>query len=489
MEDCEDPDRVIVFDDLSNALFGVDQIQDRFRLLSRFLDFTDKCLSTSVMEQIDFHLVELWSSDFSLWWKVIEAFPDRDSLAAFDEVHLAQSDLDQLCTFVENVFIQTIELFDGDFRTALTLRYMRFKVTALLLQNHATDRRKRKPAEKEVRQFFKSLLKQEHNRSNLAVWEQYAHFEWEIGNYNDSRKVFETALAMAGPAVSGNCEFPVIHLYSTYAHRELGIRTPNTVGLFADRKSFASYNDQKVLVKRALRILAMAVNGYEAGTLGADVAPSEIVRARHFYQRQTEDLHTTFTAVDLTNTERLKRDGQSLVDWTACFALFQLLTIGLQSASSVLQNFESCIHRLSEVSAADVDLSTQKTSTDHSPKLENSTLSICRVLLQTVSRLHVQLAHFHLMSGAAPLNILRTALLDALSSFPDDVWLLKSFVDIELLTHVSGRLREYFHRAVMCANTPLPVLYAILAEKKRLLRLSTDGHVPCKLTAYFNLLI
>ena len=318
VEDCEDPERVIVFDDLSGALFTVEPIQDRFHLLCRFLDFFGKYLSVSGLEEANFCFMEEQSADFSLWWKADEAFHDADSLSAFDAVHLVQSELERLCTFVENVYIQTIGMFEGDLRTALTLRYMHFKTTTLLSQNNSADRRKRKHAEKELRQFFKSLLKQEHNRSNLAVWEQYARFEWEIGNYDDSRKVFETALAMAGlagNAVTENSTFPVVHLYSTYSHLELGVETPSTLGICANRRNTVSHSDQKEMAKRALRILAMAVNGYQADSIGTDVAPTEMVRARHFYQRHINDIHATFVTVVPSDTEQIKCHGRNGKVW------------------------------------------------------------------------------------------------------------------------------------------------------------------------------
>jgi len=483
IEDCEDPERVVVFDDLSGALFTVKPIQDRFYLLCRFLDFINKCLPSSGLVQPNACFTEELNTDFSLCWKVGEAFPDADSLSAFHEVNLVQSELDRLSTFVENVYTQTIGLFEGDLQTALTLQYMHFKTSTLLLQNNSADRRKRKHAEKEVRQFFKKLLKQEHNRGNLAVWERYARFEWEIGNYDDSRKVFETSLAMAGSAVNTttvNSEFPVIRLYSTYSHLELGVETPNTLGVCSDIRKTVSDIDQNMQTSRTLRILAMAVNGYQADSIGVDISPAQIVRARHFYQRRLDDMQATFVAVVSSDTKQVKCHGRSLLDWTSCFALFQFLTVGLQSASSVLQNFQTTLRKLSEMSTTVVDIDSDTEKTSNSSASENSNTSVYRALLQTAARQHVQLAQFHLSRSAAPLNVVRTALFDALTEFPDDVWFLKNFVSVEILSHISGRLREYFHRAVKQANTPLPVLYAILAERRRLLRLSTAGQQPCK---------
>ena len=484
VEDCEDPDRVVVFDDLSGALFYVEPTEDRFYLLCMLLDFAGKYLPSSGVELPDFCCMEERVTDSSLWFKVSEAFLDADSLSAFDAVQLAQCQLEKLCTFVDSVYMQTIGLFEGDFRTTLTLRYMHFKTATVFSQNHSTDRRKRKHAEKELRQFFKSLLKQEHNRSNLAVWERYARFEWEIGNYDDARKVFETALAMAGSAVgevTENRKFSVIRLYSTYSRLELGIDLLSLADIRSATKTVSDGN-RNLQATRALRILAMAVNGYQANSIGTDIAPPEIVRARHYYQRCLDDVQTAFAAVVPSDTERVKCCSRSLLDWTSCFAVFQLLTVGLLAASSVLENFQTSLRRLSTITTAtvDTDSESQKTAGCLSSNSHNSDISACRCFLRSTARLHVQLTLFCLNSGATPLKVVRTALSDALAEFPDDVWFLKTFVDVELSSHISGRLQEYFHRAVNEATTPLPVLYAVLAGRKRLLQLSTDGQAPCK---------
>jgi len=479
VEDCEDPERVVVFDDLSGALFTIESTEDRFRFLCAFLDFVVGKFLPSVtgVEHSDFCFSEERIVDSSLWWNVNEAFPDAESLSAFNTAQLAQGQLEKVCTFVDNVYTLMIGVFEGDFRTTLTLRYMRFKM-ATVLSNNSADRRKRKHAEKELRQFFKSLLKQEQNRSNLSIWEQYACFEWEVGNTDDAQKVFETALAMASSlavneATVDSSNSSVIHLYSSYSRLELGIDSsgPSTSKAISD-------SSRKQRASRALRILAMAVNGYQATSMGKDTAAPEVVRARHFYQRRLDDMQATFAAVNSSDTENIKCCGRNLLDWSCCFALFQLLTIGLSAATSVLQNFQTCLCGRTTVSTTDVE---NTADSDRCKKFvdfsENSHFS---ALLRFTARLRIQLAQFCLSSSIAPLKVVRTALSNALTEFPNDVWFLKTFVDVELSSHISGRMQEYFHRAVNEATMPLPVLYTILAGRKRLLRLSTDAQAPCK---------
>ena len=473
IEDCEDPERVIVFDDLSVALFSVQSSRERFQLLCRFLDFITACLPPSCLEQT----MEERRTDSSLWWKVSEAFPDEDSSSAFSDVKLAQSELNKICAFVENVYSSTIGLFEGELRTALTMRYANFKTVALLSPNNLSDRRERKRAEKTVRQFFKSLLKQEHNRGNLAVWERYARFEWEIGNFDDARRVFEIALSMAGSAIdtsSGDSEFPVVRLYSTYSRLELGIDELSTSIVHSTKKSDRDHSEK---IRRACRILVMAVSGYQANSTGAEISAAEIVRARNCYQHHLNVMSAALTPSD---TEQIKRCGQNLLDWTTCFALFQLITVGLTPASSVLHNFRTNVRRLSETATTTVGVSLDTQNIADDPVLDSSNVPVCRALLQSAAKLHVQLSQFHMRIGAVPLSVVRAALSEALAEFPDDVWFLKTFVDSELSSHISGRLREYFHLAVSRAISPMPVLYAVLAERKRWLRLSAECQMPCK---------
>lgn len=51
---------------------------------------------------------------------------------------------------------------------------------------------------KSSKRVAKKLLKEPDNRSSLALWQEYAHLEWMLGNLEEARKVFSTASAMGG---------------------------------------------------------------------------------------------------------------------------------------------------------------------------------------------------------------------------------------------------------------------------------------------------
>lgn len=53
---------------------------------------------------------------------------------------------------------------------------------------------------KSSKRVAKQLLKEPDNRSALALWREYAHMEWALGNLDEARKVFSTATAIGGAA-------------------------------------------------------------------------------------------------------------------------------------------------------------------------------------------------------------------------------------------------------------------------------------------------
>lgn len=51
---------------------------------------------------------------------------------------------------------------------------------------------------KSSKRIAKRLLKEPDNRSALVLWREYAHLEWMLGNLDEARKVFSTAITMGG---------------------------------------------------------------------------------------------------------------------------------------------------------------------------------------------------------------------------------------------------------------------------------------------------
>lgn len=51
---------------------------------------------------------------------------------------------------------------------------------------------------KSSKQVAKQLLKDPDNRSSLVLWREYGHLEWLLGNLEEARKVFSTAMMIGG---------------------------------------------------------------------------------------------------------------------------------------------------------------------------------------------------------------------------------------------------------------------------------------------------
>lgn len=62
---------------------------------------------------------------------------------------------------------------------------------------------------KSSKRVAKQLLKEPDNRSSLVLWREYGHLEWLLGNLDEARKVFSTAIGetkgLRSPALCELC--------------------------------------------------------------------------------------------------------------------------------------------------------------------------------------------------------------------------------------------------------------------------------------------
>lgn len=81
------------------------------------------------------------------------------------------------------------------------------------------NKRRLKSQGKRSKRLAKRLLKEPDNRGSLALWREYAHLEWLLGNLEEARKVFDTALGMG---VTTGLNDPVLcNLCFLYAQLEV----------------------------------------------------------------------------------------------------------------------------------------------------------------------------------------------------------------------------------------------------------------------------
>uniref|UniRef100_A0A8P4KAS2 NRDE-2, necessary for RNA interference, domain containing n=1 Tax=Dicentrarchus labrax TaxID=13489 RepID=A0A8P4KAS2_DICLA len=139
-EDCEDPDRQVLFDDIGPSLICLSSPELQLRLLLHFLSFLGLPVDP-----------------------VLSATPCQPSLL--------QSN------------------------TNYWMQYEKLKVLRCL---RGSNKKRLRSQGKSSKRVAKQLLKEPDNRSSLVLWREYAHLEWMLGNLDEARKVFSTATAMGG---------------------------------------------------------------------------------------------------------------------------------------------------------------------------------------------------------------------------------------------------------------------------------------------------
>lgn len=293
------------------------------------------------------------------------------------------------------------------------------------------NKKRLKSRGKNCKKLAKNLLKEPENRNNFCLWKQYAHLEWLLGNTEDARKVFDTALSTAG---SGELKDPeVCELSLLYAELELEL-APDLRGATA---------------ARAVHILTSLAENSPYGPYAGQVLAIHILKARKAYEHALQDCLGESRGSDPAATNSLNH----LVSVVKCFMLFQYLTVGIDAAVRI---YEQVFAKL------------KGTVSPEGPGLEDSASppSVSSTL-EAVTLMHTSLLRFHMKVSVYPLAPLRQALSEALQVYPGNQVLWRSYIQIQNKSHSASKTRRFFNAVTRSAKPLEPWLFAIEAEKMR----------------------
>ena len=178
----EDPDRIVLFQDISFVLFKISDEKLRFQLLSHFLSFLGVHVNvnwTSDDFEDEKHFTSLVDNDHQpsvvCGWKYLEKLDNSQQTP--DVTHL---------TLVRNIFNQSLECFSQNLHTLLAIYWLNFEKHIFVLEMNPKHR---KQCYKALRKLAKSLLKLEQHRNNLSLWFAFIQVEWVNGNVEEARRV------------------------------------------------------------------------------------------------------------------------------------------------------------------------------------------------------------------------------------------------------------------------------------------------------------
>ncbi|KAK5916381.1 hypothetical protein CgunFtcFv8_011371 [Champsocephalus gunnari] len=473
-EDCEDPDRQVLFDDIGPSLIRLSSPELQLRLLLRFLSFlglpVDPVLSAAPCQP------GLLLENLSLLTQGNEL---RRPLTSYDLPDPGVNSIGHMTIlqgtrkwmglgklgerFLTNVLKMVQPVLPVQQRAALSLSWMQYEKLKVLRCLHGGNKKRLRFQGKSSKRVAKQLLKEPDNRSSLVLWRGYAHLEWMLGNIDEARKVFSTATAMGGgkglqsPAL---CELCLL-----WAQLEMEDGPTVRGGGLVD-----------LTASPAVCVLTRLAEGSSASSDQA-ISPVSILKARKSYEQV---LTTGLSALEQnyqTNKKAGKEDllGEKprLKGLMGCHALFQYLTTGIKAANAVYNQARDRMKELHQKLTQDKQLNSSEDVASTDANQSDSSLS-CR---QYVSRLasecealavqQAALLRYHNSISVFPLATLRQTLTSALSTWAGSAPLWGLYVQVENRYHSAGRARRFFHSVTRSNSSVVPRLFAIVAEQQR----------------------
>ncbi|XP_062351443.1 nuclear exosome regulator NRDE2 isoform X4 [Cinclus cinclus] len=295
----------------------------------------------------------------------------------------------------------------------------------------AKKKKKLKAQGRKSKKLAKNFLKAPDNRNNLSLWKLYAYLEWLLGNTDDSRKVFDTALCTAG--TGGLRSAQLCSLSLLYAQLEVEVLE----------------SIEGAVMSRAVHILTKLTENGPYVPYSGQVLPVNVLKARKTYEHALQDC---LSRTPVSDQDQVNATDQ-LVNLVGCYALFQYLTVGIDAAVLIYT-------QASEKLEASGSQNCENTG-------ENSGILNFPTALEAVTVLHTNLLRFHMKISVYPLNPLREALTEALKRYPSNQSLWRSYIHIQRKSHSASKARRFFDSVTRSSNSLEPWLFAIQAEQMR----------------------
>ncbi|NWU93232.1 NRDE2 protein, partial [Upupa epops] len=334
--------------------------------------------------------------------------------------------------FIQNIFHVLLPLFTGKEKSNLSICWLQYEISKVVQCLQAKNKKKLKAQGRKSKKLAKNFLKALDNRNDLCLWKLYAYLEWLLGNIDDARKVFDTALCTAE---SGR-----------------GLKSPQLCSLgllYAQLEVELLESIEGAVTSRAVHILTKLAECEPYVPYNGQVLSVNVLKARKTYEHALQD-YLSKTAV---SDQDQVSDANHLVSLVGCYSLFQYLTIGIDAAVLI------CVQTAEKLEAP-VPQKRENTG-------ENFGIKNFPTALEAVTLLHTNLLKFHMNISVYPLKPLREALMEALKRYPGSQALWRSYIHIQRKSHNASKARRFFDGVTRSTNSLEPWLFAIQAEQMR----------------------
>lgn len=402
VEDCEDLDRLVLYDDITEILMTF-PTSLHVNLVYSFLQFLgltlDKC------DQLDLPSCSIENLHDIVANSEITTITD----------YLGKSDLTQ--SLIGCCVDQMIEKFEGEENTDFTVIKMYHKFYQC--QNESKKINK-------LRKFIKTILKEEQNRNNLTVWSAYCDILCKCGCHIEATSVIETALTLVSDNKLGK-----IMLYQMLTETYLGIGNKQVREIYH--------------LEKAQNVLICFTEDKHSIQQADDITATSVLRSRKKLECLCEN-----TMEELTNVTNIKNLSKKDLQYVCC--KFKMLTLfeysfgrhELDLATSVLEDAVNHLNQFLQVNKEEIDV-------------VKNVISVMNNLLSY----SIKLTKHHMSIKSTPLYTLRHTLDHAMKILPNKPQYLHEFVNTELKTYISGRLDRHFSHVIRSSVSEVPVIYGV----------------------------
>ncbi|XP_006879184.1 PREDICTED: protein NRDE2 homolog [Elephantulus edwardii] len=439
-EDCEDPERQVLFDDIGQSLIRLCSPALQFQLVEAFLHFLGvpsgfvppaSCLYLAMDENsiFDSGLYEekpLTCHSPSFSGVSCVGRMDRFGGKRWTRGHSREGE-----EFIRHIFHLVVPLFPSKEKAQLCVSWLQHETAKVIWCLHTKNKKKLKSQGKTCKKLARNLLKEPESCSSMHLWQQYAHLEWLLGNTEEARRVLDTALSMAGARElqdTALCELSLL-----YAELE--------VELLADTRGAST--------SRAVHVLTGLTESAPYRPYTGQVLAVQVLKARKAYERALHDCLGENGASDPVPPSSADR----LASLAKCFMLFQYLTMGIDAAVRI---YEQVFAKLKG-----------SLLPGGSGLGDSGSPQGLAGALEAVTLMHTGLLQFHMKVSVYPLAPLREALSEALKLYPSNQVLWRSYVQIQHKSHSASKTRRFFDTATRSTKSLEPWLFAIETEKMR----------------------
>jgi len=422
MEECDDTDRIVLYDDISFSLFNLSNQELNFQLILTYLfilgvPIDKNMISQQILNGFSKHFHVSNNQDCLCY---CHSNFSQDYISIPSILTIGKTINEKVITKTRCIFEQSLNEFDEKHQRLLSQVWFHFESILFRKQLENLNNEITKKYWKEQRKFIKALLRINTNRNNLALWEMYAFHEKHVGNEEDCEKVMIMSLQLCHQQTHDNiCVSPVASLVRSMIESKVRVNSEYMMEpIQRDEKS--------TILNFYLTFLgASKVNQFLCQTPAA----TDLLKLSSTFQ-------TTFHSVLSTKTSANRYDS----DFIYCYIMFNYLFNGVDYLCDTYDELINLNHGESKLI-----------------KALSGVFTLILMILKT--EMKTSFHHF---------AYYKIILEQVLLVFPDNPFFNHWFILLKQNGLNSLHARRIYEKNVKDADSVYPWLYYIKYEEKRL---------------------